>query len=773
MGRSQFIPSMYHRRLLLLAVIWLGGLGALSGKLYSLTVVDGAELRVEAFRHLVNERLIPTTRGRILDRSGRVLATDAPSYELRVDYRVISEAWAYQRAASEARSDHREVWAGLTRAQRDRLIERDYLPQFADQVEQLWSEISTVTGLPRDVIDERKNRIVAAVHRTKSVVTRRALERARAEARERELATEPSLGDVAMPIREEQEAHTVLSNLDDASAFELRRLVDGEGALVDRRGRPLVQIVDSGSRHYPLDRMQVALDRSHLPSPIREGGHVAIAVRGVAWHLLGSMRDRIQAEDIERNPPRFREGPERGRLNLRGYRDGDSVGHRGMEAYYEEHLRGAKGLVTYHRDTGEETRIEPVPGRDLQLTLDIELQARMQAIMDPQFGLLVAQPWHRGAGFQTEEFQNPLVPDGTPLSGAAVVIDIATADILAMVTAPGVDRADFAVDQGEYVHDDLYRPLADRAIGMPLPPGSIAKPLVYCMGVTEGVWPLDAKVECHGHLLPNRRDVYRCWIYRPRYGFQTHFQKYGEGLDAPLAIAESCNIYFYNVARELGPKRIAKWYRRFGVGRAIVHGLPEEAQYPGLIGYADPTEPIQLHDAIHMGIGQGPVNWTPLHAANAHATLARGGLWMPPRIIMTAELLQDYQTHRLNLNADAVANALEGMRQSANESYGSSHHLTIQNVGREPIMNVPGVTVRAKTGTAQAPKLVRRNEETGELETLRDGDHSWYVCTVALEGDVQPRYAIAVFVEYGGSGGRVAGPIANQIVWQLRELGYL
>ncbi|MCK4871850.1 MAG: hypothetical protein KAS72_03900 [Phycisphaerales bacterium] len=770
MKDGNLIPSMFHRRLLLLASLTVIGMVALGSQLFSLTIVQGGAFRDDALSRLINQQLIPTTRGRILDRRGRVLAADAPSYALHIDYRVLTDQWAYSTAARAARIEYQDVWRELTAAQRDRLIERDYLPQCRRRLERLWGDIAHITGASHLELDQRRNRIIAQVQHTWAVVSARNLQRARQENRAKELTVEPMLRDVAVPIREQREAHTLLANLDDAAAFALRRLADSPDAIRDSRGRPLVEVVDSGSRVYPQDRRTVTLSRAHLPHPITQDDTVSIDVSGVAWHLLGSMRDHIEREDVEREPPRFRTGPHAGEINLRGYRAGDSVGNRGLETFYEDRLRGTSGLLRHHRDTGEEIRIAPVPGRDLQLTIDIDLQTAIQAIMDPSFGLTVAQPWHRSASLQTAEHQNPTIPDGTPLTAAAVVLDIRTGEILAMVTNPTVDRDAFDEDQTAFTSDEVNRPLVSRAIQMPLPPGSIIKPLILCMGVTEGVWDIDRTVECHGHLLPNRNNIYRCWIYRPKFGFQTHFQKYGKGLGPSMAIAESCNIFFYTVARELGPSRIAKWYRRFGVGRSIIFGLPDEAQYPGQVG--SPNRALQLQDAIQMGIGQGPVTWTPMHAANAHATLARGGVFLPPTIVRSADLLVEHHAVDLHLDPQAVEAALDGMRQSAQESYGTSHHLSFQGWGREPTINVPGVVMRAKTGTAQAPSLVR-NEPDGTMTILRSGDHAWYVGLVAAEGDAQPRFAVAVFVEYGGSGGRVAGPIANQIIWQLRKLAYL
>jgi penicillin-binding protein 2 len=792
MNQDGLIPSMFHRRLLLLVLLVVAGVAALSGQLYSLTIKQGEAHRADAFRTLVNEHLIPTTRGRIVDRRGRVLAEDAPSYELRVDYRVLTRNWADTSAFRQARREHADAWAALTKSQRLRLIERDYLHLYDQQIDALYEGVTRITGVPAADLEERRARIIEGVQRTWRYVNERILGQAREENRAKELAVEITLEDVAIPIAEQRQSHTLLSNLDDEAAFALRRLASQDDMPHDRNGRPLVEIVDSGTRRYPRDRQVVRLDKSHLPQPIREEATVDIEVTGVAWHLLGEMRSQINEEDAEREPRRFLDGPNLGQINLRGYRQGDSVGHRGLESWYEDYLRGSKGLVRYQRDTGEETRLPPRPGRDLELTIDVDLQARVQAILQPEFGLTVAQPWHRGASMQTPEYQNPTINDGDPLNAAVVVLDIDSGDILAMVSHPSVDRDDVRENPDTYFQDEIGRPTFDRTVQMPLPPGSIAKPLVLCMGVTEGVWPLEREVECHGHFLPDRNDIYRCWIYREHFGYQTHFSKYGKGLGPALAIAESCNIFFYTIAGELGPARIAKWYRRFGVERRIVFGLPDQAQYPGAIGLWEKQEPVddadaeeegtsppprrkiplEWRDAVMMGIGQGPVTWTPMHAANAHATLARGGEFLPPRLLRSGPGLQEYTSHDLQLDPAAVEAALEGMRQSAEEDYGSSHHLSIQGVGRDPIINVPDIKVRAKTGTAQAPPIVRPSD-VGPSEILRQGNHGWYVGTFSKRGEEEPSYVVAVVVEYGGSGGRSAGPVANQVVWALSDLGYL
>ena len=769
MKQDWLILGMFHRRLILLAAFIIACACLLSGKLYSLTVTHADSYRKDAFRRLINEQIIRTTRGRILDRYGRVLAEDVPGYALKIDYRVLTGEWAYSAAARAARKEHRKDWGRLTPAQRRRLVEGKYFPKYSQQMESLIGEICRIVDVPRETFEEKRNQIISTVQHTWSIVTQRNLERIRAENQAREIAQEVDLRNVAVPIREQRQSHIIFNNLSDDAAFELKRLIARIG-VNNTENNQVIKVVDSNTRVYPHDKSVVTLSRSHLPHPLVSDDYISIPVTGVAWHILGDMRNRINKEDIQRQPPRFQDGPRKGELNLRGYLPGDTVGNRGMESYYEDYLRGSKGLVRRKRDTGEETRIPPIPGKDLKLTIDIDLQTTVQAILDPMFGLTVAQPWHRGSSRQAVEFQNPTVPDGTQLNSAAVVLDIPSGEILAMVTEPGIDRDKFKTRANEYIKDLLHQPMVDRTVQSPYPPGSIAKPLVLCMGVTEGVWPVDREVECHGHFYPDKPNVFRCWIYRDYYGYQTHFSKYGKGLDAAMAIAESCNIYFYNVGQALGPSRLIKWYRRFGVGSPPVFGMPATAQYPGQVGVVG--RKMQEQDALLMGIGQGPVSWTVIHAASAHATLARRGKFIPPRIIRNDDLLQGFQSHDLNLDQKAVDAALEGMWKSANESYGSSNHLSFHGWGTEPVINVPDVTIRAKTGTAQASALIGK-DDNGKNVVLRKGSHAWYVCTVTVEPETVPRYVVAVVTEYGGSGGRVSGPIANQIIWALHDLGYL
>jgi len=753
--RSPLVSSMFHRRLLLLLALAAGGMTVLAGQMVRLTIIQGEEHRAEAESRLVTQRWTPTVRGRILDRQGRVLALDQPSFDLAVDYRLITGDWAYGAAARAARREHAERWPKLSPTEREALI-LEGLPDQEAKLEALWQLICHLADLEREVLERRKHDVVRSVKRMADHLhqVRVRLEREEWELRERATTFDPA--DVARrPIREQRTAHVLLPDLEDAVAFELRSRIESLGFFEEGE----VQIRDGAVRTYPHESMQVAIDRSTLPTPIAADEHARIEVAGVLTHVLGWMRDGPTAEDIEAR--RARRGNDGSGVDRGRYFPGDSVGVSGVERAAEHRLRGLRGLVVEHLDTGEEEITEASTGADLTLAVDVELQARVQALFDPGVGLAVTQPWH----------ENDWVPLGTRLNGAAAVIDVASGDILALVSAPTFTRADLDERPDEIFDDERRQPWVNRPIARPYQPGSIVKPLVLVDAVSRGAHRLDDYIECSGHFLPNRQDVMRCWIYRERYGFMTHSRQVGGPLEATQAIARSCNIYFYTLGQSLGADGMRAMYQALGVGEAYDLGLPEAVG--GFLGRLDGA-PLERSDAIFMGIGQGPVSWTTLHAADAYATLARRGVRLTPRI----DLSDERRPQDLRWDRYATDHAIEGLHLGVAEPYGTGHHLTIDGA-REPIFNAPGIRVSGKTGTAQASPVLQRDDSgqivrdgAGEPIPIWQGEHAWTTILAGPENE-PARFAIAVLVEYGGSGGRVAGPIANQIVHALIAEGYL
>ncbi len=781
MLRSAF-PSMFHRRLVLLIAAFGGVCAVLLGQLSNLAVVQGEERLARSEAKLYRTTWLPTSRGKILDRKGRVLAMDRPSYDIEVEYGVLTGAWARDEARRFARRAHAERWDTLTEAERDRLTER-YRRVYDAHVDRMWRRLAQATGRDAAELAERAQGTVERVERMHASLTERRIAQELSDRESRGVEMTPELrrsieARAAAPIAEQKQSHVIAAGVDDRAAFALFSLVSqrvplfavpaGASAESLDESAPLlpgVTVRDATDRLHPFETVSVAVDRTSLPGPLKGDGTVSVTLKGVAGGVVGAVRRQLYAEDEERRAAALAEdeglreraitasGTDRG-----GYRQGDAVGRRGLERAHEAELRGLRGVRTRRLDTGETEVIEADAGRDVRLTLDIMLQARVRAAMEPALGLTRTQPWHKEEG----------VPLGQPLAGGAVVLDIETGEILALVTTPSVTHDGEPADELHAALAELHPAAIHRAIAAPYPPGSIAKALMLPEAVSRGNHRLGDGIVCTGHLIENRADLFRCWIYK-RYG-STHSPD-GEPVLAADALKVSCNIFFYELGRRMGPRKVAEVYRDFGVGRAFELGLGPE--WPGAVGRVDgPGDGSDLgtQDAILMAIGQGPVSWTPLHAASAYATLARAGVYVRPRLIDDGSLPE---ISEVELNRAAVRAALEGLRLAVNDPRGTG---TTVDTGsrREAIFNTPHVEVWGKTGTATAPGLVHDadGDGPGEPAVVRTGDHAWFVLLVGPEGGA-PSHAVSVIVEYGGSGGKVAGPVANQIVRALAAEGYL
>lgn len=818
--------SMFHRRLLLVGAGMAVGLVVLGGQVWRLAAVQGDEHRRAAESKLVDLSWSRAPRGRILDRKGRVLAQDRPSYSVCVDYRVLSGQWALRQAAEAARQADRAAWRTLDARQRQERIDV-LVPIFQAHVEHMWDRVASETGAAPDVLARSREAVVARVSKLAASIFDRRVSRdlddrlsagldITAESEERMVVAG------RRDLAEQRSPHVVLDTIADAAGFELTRLsremvdlpIPGLAKPMRVPLMPGLTVVDMGSREYPFETLTVEVDTSALPGPLKSERRVPITVEGVAYHVIGRtspganadtevvvdgkrsrtpghrerraawlspLRPTFESEFADRvmTPPGWGGLP--ARVDRGRYEDTDAAGIGGIEESHERTLRGLRGIEVERLETGETQTLDPVAGEDVRLTLDVMLQARVQAIMAPELGLAVAQPWQRHAS------ENPTVPDGSPLYGAAVVIEVDTGDVLAMVTTPSVSRRALRENPSAVFDDPMNRAVAtpwlDRAVGRPYPPGSIVKAVLLTAASRLGRTNLDAPIECTGHLYPDKPDMFRCWIYKDERFRTTHTAQFGHALSAREALMVSCNIYFFTIGQRLGPEGIVQAYSMFGVGQPWRLGVGDEVS--GILGPRGNPAGIGAGDAAQMGIGQGPVAWTPLHAADAYATLARGGVRIRPHVVMG----ESAEPMSLDLDPRAVHEALAGLDDAVNQERGTGHHVDVAGERLVHFANLPGLKVWGKTGTAAAPRvLVRRDDPTTNVlferaivdptlpesvRVLRQGDHSWFVVLVGEEAEGRPRYAIAVMMEYAGSGGRVSGPIVAQIIRALKAEGYL
>lgn len=784
------VPSLFHRRLLLLMCICLAALGLVGAQTYRLSVTQEDRHRRQAESAMVQRLLIPTIRGSITDRHGRVLAQDRPTYDIGVDYSLITERWAYTRARRRAYKSSKERWSELDFDSRERLIAIHQQP-FDEQVQKLWDTLCELGGIERSELDERKNTITRKVQAIASDVWVRQLEEIRR--RRGDEGEELDLSEVANPISEEFAAHALLSNVDDRVVAQVKRLVADAQARAEEIKQGSVQgpnelepwlrvtVIRSRQREYPLETLRPTVDRSTFPGPLRVDTIGEVVTPGVAMHLIGQMRD-VWEEDAKERPFRRPTPADASAIDLSGYLPGDRCGAWGLERAAEDLLRGRRGQLEEMLDTGDHRRNEPTPGRNLKLSIDVMLQARVQAVMDPQLGLMRVQPW-----YYHDAPSDPAVPQiGEALNGAVVVMDVPTGQVLAAVSMPSMSLTRLRDKSGELWNDRINQPYLNRTVAMPYQPGSTVKPLVLSAAITENKIGHDDAIMCNGFLEPGKPDRYRCWIYKQSLGARNHGPLHG-----PEAIARSCNIFFFTLGRRLGGNGIVDWYDRWGMGRATGCGLEEEVggDLPRLTNITGDARSsgasgVSVADATQMGIGQGPVQWTPMQAVTAYAALARGGYWKSPTLYADPDSVGHKQVERdLALDPKGVEQAMQGLYEGINANYGTGNHVRVASGQSELTFNIPGVKISGKSGTAEAVPLrlvpdeefqkTRRTRVTGEDPIVRKGDHAWMIILVQPEGQPRARYVVAVVVEYGGTGGAVAGPVANQVLHALRAEGYL
>lgn len=806
MRLSHFIPSMFQRRLLLL-LLGMAILAALPMlQMLRLTLAKGQVYLEDAEKRLVSESWTETVRGRILDRKGRELARDRPSFDVLVDYSVITGRWADARATRMARRAVEKAgksWQAMGVEDRFAAAEK-YRGEFEAHLHRMWAEFSRLSGQSLEAIERKRAEIVEQVQYLSTVVT----ERQRLADIERRIREGKPAGDglptSRVEVQEQREPHVMLRDVPDAVGFAFERLKDrttgddddsfdgssrvgvggggGAGALPLMPG---LHVRNSMRRDYPFDVSDVVVDTSTFPPPLRHG-QKTVRVHGVATHLLGRMRENLYREDLLRRPRTSTEG---GKIDRGHYRPGDTVGQSGVEQAKEDVLRGLRGTRTKHFDTGKEEVVDATPGRDVTLNVDIALQARIQALFDPSLGLAVIQPWQRTK--KPEDANKPDAPQdlpmGTPLNGAVVVMDVSTGDVLAMVSHPSYTHEQINHAPETIPNDAYTMAYLNRAIAKAYQPGSVVKPLVLCAAMAAGKYSESERIACTGHFFRDKPHLYRCWIYKQLH--TTHTDRLGHDLDGAEGIKCSCNIFFFEMGQRLGTQRIFDLYTGLGVGPKAetfnIFDLPTLPEQPELremeakrrsallMSSGDVKDPAKatVQEAILMGIGQGPVAWTPLHAAAAYTALARGGQIIEPRLYADAPT----QTHDMGFSGSAVRMAMQGLYGSANEENGTTHVITY-TMGDgtkkvDPIFNAKGITIWAKSGTADTgPFKADLTQQDGREESY-DGDHSW--CTVIAGVGQSPKYVIACVVDYGGSGGRVSGPLANQVVHALIAEGYL
>jgi len=411
----------------------------------------------------------------------------------------------------------------------------------------------------------------------------------------------------------------------------------------------------------------------------------------------------------------------------------DQIGRTGVERSHEDQLRGTPGTKIIEANAAGRPLRElnyqaGKPGENLYLTID----SRLQMIAEQSLG---------------------------NLDGAVVAIDPRNGEILAMVSKPGYDPAMFVngLTQANYraLLNDPDQPLYDRALQGTYAPGSTIKPFMAYAGLQSGTLTASKQYFCPGYfMLPGSSRHYRCW------------KRAGHGLiDLQTAIQESCDVFFYNVAINLGIDRIDTLLAPFGFGHDTGVDLPNERH--GLLPTAawkraNFHQPWYPGETLNIGIGQGYWKVTPLQLAQATARLAMHGLGFVPHIVhaignpltgkitaVTPQALAPIPTN----NPDEWNEVIDGMQRAAQSIHGTAY-----SVGHDA-----PYPIAAKTGSAQvvgmAQNVGSQHDQTNIAVKLRDN-----ALFIAFAPANDPKIAIAVVAEHGVHGGSAAAPVARKIM---------
>jgi len=408
-------------------------------------------------------------------------------------------------------------------------------------------------------------------------------------------------------------------------------------------------------------------------------------------------------------------------------RTGDSIGRYGVEKSFESFLHGKRGGRQVEVDVNGRIikilkTVAPVPGNDLHLTLDLDLQRRAEELLGEH-------------------------------DGSVVGIDPNNGDVLVMASAPSFDQNDFiggiSNTKWRALMGDPGRPMNNKAIQAEYPPASTYKIVTAMAGLEEQVIDRTTTFYCPGfYKFGNRR--YHCW------------SKYGHGeINVVDALAQSCDVFFYMTGEKLGVDALAQYAAGSGLGRPT--GIRLDHERDGLIPTAAWKkkrfkESWQAGETLSISIGQGFNLVTPLQMAVLIAAVGNGGTVYKPRVVRkitdargnTIQGVEPEITGGLPVSKKNLELVRQGLFKVVGGNRGTARRIRIQ-----------GLTIAGKTGTAQvfSRKAGEKFENEKLIRTLQD--HAWFVSYAPAEN---PQIALAVMIEHGEHGSTTAAPVARALI---------
>ena len=408
---------------------------------------------------------------------------------------------------------------------------------------------------------------------------------------------------------------------------------------------------------------------------------------------------------------------------------GLKVGKVGLEKSFEDDLIGSNDIERYEvnaygRRISQLEFQKGEKGKTLRLTIDTEIQ----------------------------KLSNELLKDQ---AGSICVMDIYSGDIIAMHSSPSFDPNLFVFgiskDDWQLIRNNPMKPLVNKTLQGNYSPGSTIKPIVALSALENGIINTNFAVNCRGHKHPLELygQTYHCW------------KKEGHGfMNLRNAMKQSCDIYFYEVARKLGVDKLSETAKKFGLGKEVFGDL-FSIEKKGLVPNTQWKKNALgqgwlLGETIITGIGQGYIQTTPIQLCLMTAQIANGGYKIYPKIVVenSNNVPPIDKFTPLYSNSKNIKIVQDAMFASTNEVRGTSYKSRIDN---------PKYQFAGKTGTAQVKKITEKDREL-DLKTFEipyeERDHALYVAYGPYKN---PRYALSVIVEHGGSGSATAAPMATKL----------
>ena len=406
---------------------------------------------------------------------------------------------------------------------------------------------------------------------------------------------------------------------------------------------------------------------------------------------------------------------------------GLKVGKTGLEKSFEQKLIGSNSVERYEvnaygRRISQLAFQKGDKGETIKLTIDTKIQ----------------------------ELTNELLKEK---AGSICVMDIYTGAIIAMHSSPSFDPNSFVFgisqDEWQLIRNNPMKPLVNKSLSGNYSPGSTIKPIVALSALENEIIKPDFTVQCKGHKNPLELygQTYHCW------------KKEGHGfVNLREAMKQSCDTYFYEVARRLGVDRLSVTAKKFGLGQKVFKDVFDNEK-SGLVPNTEWKKNALgrnwvLGETIITGIGQGFIQTTPIQLCLMTAQIANGGYKIYPKIVANDDNQYADKFTPLYKKSRNIKIVQDAMFSSTNEVRGTSYRSRLDD---------PKYRFAGKTGTSQVKKITERDREL-DLKTFEipyeERDHALYV---AFGPYKSPRYALSIIIEHGGSGGTVAAPLAKEL----------